>query len=252
MAVVGLEDVWGIGPASRAKLRAIGCRTVADVRDLDPKLARSGLTVVGRRIVHELRGEACLDLETVAPTRKGCAVTRSFSRRVEDLATMEQAVAAHATRLGEKLRRGGLATDHVTVFFHTSEHDRADPQRSASTVVTLPEATNDTLALARAATSGVRRAWRSGYRYSKAGLVTVDLVPFAWSQRALPGFGAAEPARSAALMTVLDACNARFGRDAVVPGSTGFAPRRDWSTKFEMRSPRYTTRLDELPVVGAV
>ncbi len=106
MAVVALEEVWGIGPATQAKLQAIGCRTVADVRDLDPRLARNGLTVVGSRIVHELRGEACLDLAAVAPTRKGCAVTRSFSRRVEDLATMEQAVATHATRLGEKLRRG--------------------------------------------------------------------------------------------------------------------------------------------------
>lgn len=55
--------------------------------------------------------------------------------------------------------------------------------------MTLPEATNDTLALARAATSSARRVWRSGYRYSKAGLVTVDLVPFTGSQRALPGFG---------------------------------------------------------------
>ena len=251
MAVIGLEEVWGIGPASQAKLQAIGCRTVADVRDLDPKLARNSLTIVGRRIVHELRGDACLDLQTVAPTRKGCAVTRSFSRRVEDLATMEEAIATHATRLGEKLRRGGLATDQVTVFFHTSEYHRLSPQRSASTVVTLHEATNDTLALARAATLGARRGWLSGYRYSNAGLVTVDLVPFAWSQRALPGFGPAEPAKSAALMKALDACNARFGRRSVMPGSAGFAPRRDWSTKFEMRSPRYTTRLDELPVIGA-
>lgn len=52
-------------------------------------------------------------------------------------------------------------------------------------------------------------------------------------------------------MVALDACNERFGHGTVVPGSTGFAQRRDWSTKFEMRSPRYTTRLAELPVIGA-
>jgi hypothetical protein len=34
------------------------------------------------------------------------------------------AVATHATRLGEKLRREGLGTDHITVFYHTSGHDR--------------------------------------------------------------------------------------------------------------------------------
>ncbi|MBA9071514.1 hypothetical protein FHR71_005295 [Methylobacterium sp. RAS18] len=118
---------------------------MSDVRDLDPRLARNGMTVVGERLVYELRGITCLDLETVAPTRKGCAVTRPFSDRVDDLPGMEEAVATHASRLGEKLRQGGLGTDHVTVFFHTSEHDRDRPQRSVSTVVTLPEATNDTL-----------------------------------------------------------------------------------------------------------
>jgi DNA polymerase V len=70
------------------------------VRDLDTCLVRKAMTVVGERLVRELRGVACLDLEEVAATRKGCAMTRSFSDRVEDRATMEQAVAAHTTRLG--------------------------------------------------------------------------------------------------------------------------------------------------------
>ncbi len=52
-------------------------------------------------------------------------------------------------------------------------------------------------------------------------------------------------------MGALDTCNRRFGRGAVVPGSAGFAPKREWSTKFDMRSPRYTTRVDEVPVVMA-
>lgn len=244
-----LEEVWGIGPASARKLRALGCDTVADVAALDPRPARKALTVVGERIIYELRGLPCLDLETVIPTRKGCAVTRSFSSRVEDRDTMEQAIATHAARLGEKLRRGGLGTDQVTVFFHTSEHDTGSPQRSVSTVVTLPEATSDTMVLAKAAIWGLRRVWRDGYRYSKAGLVTVDLVPLVGSQRAL--IGALNRERGGALVAALDACNRRWGRGAVVPASTGFATRRSWSTKFEMRSPRFTTRLEELPIVWA-
>ena len=117
-----------------------------------------------------------------------------------------------------------------------------------ATVVTLPEATNDTLALVKAATWAARRVWQSGYRYSKAGLITVDLVPLATSQRAL--IGALDRERGTALMAAVDACNRRWGRGAVVPGKAGFAPKRAWATKFEMRSPRYTTRIDELPIVG--
>ncbi len=252
LARVGLEEIWGVGRASQVRLHALGCRTVADVRDLDPRAVRKGMTVVGERIVYELRGVSCIDLASVAPTRKGCAVTRCFSGRVEDLATIEQAVASHAARLGEKLRRERLGTDHVSVFYHTSEHDVGRPQRSVATTVTLPEASNDTLVLVKAATSGVRRTWRTGYRYSKAGVITVDLVPLADSQRALPGVGRLDREKGAALMSAVDECNRRFGRGTVVPGKAGVIPaRRDWSTKFEMRSPRYTTRLDEVPVVRA-
>ena len=84
---------------------------------------------------------------------------------------MEEAIATHAARLGEKLRSGGLGTDHVTVFFHTSEHDEGNPQRSISTVVTLPEATSDTRILVKAATWGVRRVYRLSSSRSFAGSV---------------------------------------------------------------------------------
>ena len=249
MGLIPMQEIWGVGPATARKLEAAGCDSVADVRDLDPRMARKSMTVVGERLVYELRGIACLDLETVAPTRKGCAVTRSFSDRVEDLAVMEQAVAAHASRLAEKLRAQALGTDHVTIFFHTSEHDRDGPQRSVSTVVTLPEASNDGLVLLKAAKFGVRRIWRDGYRYSKAGIISTDLVPLEASQRAL--IGAFDRERGGALMDAVDACNRRFGRGAVVSAAAGLERERSWSTKFEMRSPRYTTRLDEMPVVAA-
>ena len=248
LPLVELSDVWGIGGASQTKLAAFGCRTAADVAALDPKLARKTLTVVGERIIHELRGEPCIDLETVAPTRKGCAVTRSFAGRVDDLDMMLEAIAAHATRLGEKLRHHGLATDHVTVFYHTSPHDHG-PSRSVSTTVDFPEASNDTLVLVRAAKWGAKRIWKPGYRYAKAGLMTVDLVTLEASQRAL--IGALDRERSAKLMGALDACNQRHGRGVVFPAAAGIArQRKAWITKFDMRSPRYTTRIDELPVVG--
>ena len=115
----------------------------------------------------------------------------------------------------------------------------------------MPEATNDSLVLVKAAVRSVRKAWTDEYRYSKAGIVTTDLVPLAASQQAFPGLGQIDRQQGAALMAALDACNRRFGREAVVPGAAGFAPTREWSTKFEMRSPHYTTRVDELPVVEA-
>lgn len=134
------------------------------------------------------------------------------------------------------------------MFAHTSPHELG-PQHGGSITVALPEASNCSLALIAAAKDGARRIWREDFRYAKAGVVTVDLERLANTPRAL--FEALDRERSARLMSALDACNARYGRGAVVPAAAGLPDRRVWSTRFEMRSPRYTTRVDELPVARA-
>lgn len=242
-----IGDVWGIGRASQLKLGALGIQFAGQLRDMDPKLARQLMTVVGEKIIHELNGIPCVALETVAPQRKGCAVTRSFGERVTVKAQMEQAVAGYATRLGEKLRHHGLATDHVTVFMHTSRFNDDEPQRSVSMTVDIPEATNDTLSLIKSARRAVDALWLSGFRYSKAGIITQDLVPPPIPQRAL--FDNLDHERAAKVMAAMDEANRRWGRATVVPAATmgGPAKGQTFTTKFEMRSPRFTTQWDELP-----
>jgi DNA polymerase V len=67
-----------------------------------------------------------------------------------------------------------------------------------------------------------------------------------------PLFDALDREKSGALMAAMDACNSRFGRGAVIPARAGLVEKRTWSTKFEMRSPRFTTRLSEVPSVSAM
>ncbi|WP_172122490.1 hypothetical protein [Devosia sp. 919] len=155
---------------------ALGIQDAGQLRDLEPERARGIMTVVGQKIVHELNGRSCMDIETVAPQRQGCAVTRSFGQRVTSKVEMEQAVAGYATRLGEKLRRYGLATDHVTVFIHTSQFNDGEPQRNVCMTIDVPEATNDTMQLIKAARRAVDGLWKSGFRYSKAGILTQNLA----------------------------------------------------------------------------
>ncbi|MFC6047713.1 DUF4113 domain-containing protein [Methylobacterium hispanicum] len=49
----------------------------------------------------------------------------------------------------------------------------------------------------------------------------------------------------------IDACNQSFGRGAVMSAAATLERDRTWSTNSEMRSPRHTTRLDDLPAVAA-
>jgi DNA polymerase V len=239
---IAVGEVWGVGGASQAKLARLGVRTAACLRALDPAVARKVMTVVGEKTVLELRGISCLPLETVAPQRKGCAVTRSFSRKVTDLTDMLEAVATHATRGAEKLRGYGLEAGHITVFMHTSPFGD-DPSHSASRTVQFAEPTADTLELIRAAKRAAEGIFQKGFRYAKAGIVMDDLVEAGSAPR--PLFEQRDREKSASLMEAVDAINQRYGRGTVTPAATG--KRRDWQTKFEMRSPQYTTSLDDLP-----
>lgn len=55
--------------------------------------------------------------------------------------------------------------------------------------------------------------------------------------------------RRVRLKAAIDDINARYGRWTVVPAVQGF--RRDWPMRAEKRSPRWTTRIGEVPVVRA-
>ncbi|MBO0134138.1 Y-family DNA polymerase [Agrobacterium burrii] len=244
---IEVGEVWGVGAASGRKLFGLGVETAGDLARMDARLARKLLSVVGERTVLELQGLSCLPLEDVPPQRKGCAVTRSFGAPVTDLAGILEAVAAYATRAGEKLRRYGLEATHMAVFMHTSRFNEKDRPYSAQTTVHLPEASNDTFDLIHVAQSGARKIFRDGHRYAKAGIIMNDLVPAQSQQR--PLFDARDRDQSDRLMTALDAVNKKFGRGALIPASAGI--KREWQTKFDSRSPRYTTNIKELPIAMA-
>lgn len=245
LATLNIEDVWGIGRALSARLTAHGVRNAAQLAAMPPKSARQILSVTGERIVLELSGIHCSALEVSAPAKKGIAVTRSFGRPVTTLAEMEEAVRTHAVRAGEKLRRNGRAAPHIQVFYFTSRHRNA-PQRSVAGIEHFPVATSDSMALAAAASRVARRLWADGFIYAKAGVMLEGLIDPA---DAVPDLWHTPDPRRAELMRAMDAVNARYGRNMLAPA--GVTYQRPWSLKQDLRSPRWTTRLDEVPTVVA-
>ena len=245
LATLDVADIWGIGRALTARLASHGVNTAADVAALPPKSARQILTVTGERIALELAGIHCSDLELAPPARKGIIVSRSFGRPVQTLLEMEQALRTHATRAGEKLRRHNRAAPQMQVFYFTSRH-RDGPQRSVSGTEIFPVATNDSLVLSAAAGRLARKLWADGYLYAKAGLMLDGLIDP--EDAPLDLWSMPDPRRDD-LMRAMDAVNRRFGRNALAPA--GVTYQRAWGLKQDMRSPRWTTRLDETPTAQA-
>ena len=248
LPMVPVGDIWGIGRKTDAKLQKLGIYTAADLRDMPTKQARAVGSVVLERTVLELQGEACIGFEDIEPQRKGMAVTRSSGTPMMDFDTVFQAVTAHATRAAEKLRHHGLVAGTLTVFFHTNRHRLDRPQYSGSRSTRITPMSSDTFDLVEAARRCAQAAWPKGegqaFGFTKAGIMLADLIRF--EDRPLTLFDVEKP-KSAALMSALDQVNNRFGKKTLVLASEGM--KRPWQLRSDHRSPRYTTRLTDLPVV---
>ena len=111
----------------------------------------------------------------------------------------------------------------------------------------LTPMSSDTLELVAGAKLCATAAWpkinSQSYAFTKAGVMLDDLLPLEDRPRTL--FDA--PSRSPVLMTALDAVNSRFGKKTMVLASEGLS--HSWQTRANHRSPRYTTRISELPTV---
>lgn len=234
-------DVWGIGPAYAKLLKAAGITTARRLRNADRRWIRQRLTVVGARIVEELRGVSCLPLEICPSQKKSITCSRSFGMVTQSLEHLREAVAVYMTRAAEKLRRARLAAGVVTVFINTDRFS-GEPQYANSMTFELACATDSTKELLEWSLKGLERIFRAGYKYRKAGVMLNHLKPA--GELSMRLYGDPDFERSRRVMKAIDAINTRHGRDTVRFGIA--RPNGQWQTKFLRRSQCYTTGLQEV------
>jgi len=242
-----VNQVWGVGRRLTEKLEALGIRSAADLQAADPAWLGGQFSVVLARTVEELRGVSCLDLEDVAPPRQQIMTSRSFGLPVTELADLRQAVTAYTTRAAEKLRADGQLAGEIQVFIRTSPFKPDAPSYSGALQMHLPEPTDDTLRLVKAAGILLQRLYRPGFQYQKAGILLSELQPATLRQGQL--FDPADSRRRDTLMTVMDQLNRKMGQDTLFLAGAGID--RSWRMRQGNRSPRYTTHWAEIPVARA-
>jgi DNA polymerase V len=247
---IEVGEVWGVGRQIKARLAAMGIQTVRQLRDADAETIRARFSVVLERTVCELRGESCLDLQEVVPDKQQIMSSRSFGTLVYERADLEEAVASYIAKAAEKLRAQDSLAGGVQVYIRTNVFKPEVPQYQKGVTVPLPEATADTRVLTQWAIRILRRIYRPGFAYHKAGVMLLDLVPVAKRQFALfDSRGGAGDARSEKMMAVLDDINQRYGRQTLRLAAEGVD--RSWKMRRGNLSPGYTTSWDGLPVVRA-
>ena len=234
-------EVWGIGSASSKKLVASGICKISQLRDADDEWILKTLSIVGLKLVHELRGISCLSLELVREPKKGMCVSRSFGTPVTSLEGLKEAIATFAARIGEKLRDQQSLAESMSVFFHTNSFSN-EPQchRHLSFRLPVPSAAGNELI--HWTTIAAEKIFRDGFRYKKAGVLVTEIVSDTARQQNL--FYKPNTDRDDQIAAVMDKINKSYGRRTVQYGAEGI--KSPWAPRFDRRSPRYTTSWEEL------
>ena len=242
-----IGEVWGVGRQYAQKL--IETNAVFTAYDLTKKTEewahRNLGGVVGIRLLKELKGETASEMKEELVVKKMIATTRMFGSPVKNIGDIKEAIATYTSRAAEKLRRQRSAASIVSVFVVPKEQSHNTYFRHGPTVssyVTLPLATSATNELIKPAVKLVDKLFEPGRIYKKAGVMLSGIVPDATIQANL--FVAENKNSNRFLMSMLDNVNFAMRDDMIKFAASG--TKRDWKMRQELRSPRYTTRWEEL------
>jgi DNA polymerase V len=245
LASIEVGEVWGVGRRTAPKLQEIGIRSVLDLKRSPAKHLGARFSVVFERIVEELNGVACLELDDVTPDKQQIICSRSFGTLTSSLPDLEQAVIAYTTRAAEKLRQQQSQAGGIQVYIRTNPHKERDPQYQQAMLMPLQEPTNDTRLLCHAALHGLRQIYRGGYAYQKAGVMLTEIIPASSKPRTLFDDVEAQ-GKSSSLMQTLDRINNRMGSGTLK--LLGEGVDTGWAMRRQHISQQFTTEWNELAV----
>jgi len=241
-----VSDIWGVGYQYAKKLKEVwGIYDAWQLRNLSDEFAHTHLGgVVGIRLVRELKGITSEEMEDELVNKKMIATTRMFGNPVGDIASIKEAVATYTSRAAEKLRRQHSAARVINVFVVAKGENHNVDFRGAthSDYITLPTATSFTNELIKPAVALVDKLYEKGKFYKKAGVMLSGIVPDMSIQGNL--FVSENKNCERKLMDMIDNINFSQRDDVLKFAASGTT--RDWKMRQELRSPRYTTRWDEL------
>lgn len=258
-----LEDIWGVSKGWGNRLRSIGINNPRQLQQANPRQIRTLISVVGERIIYELRGQPCLVLEEVI-NKKSITVSRSFGNMINDKDSLKKALANYAARAAEKLRYQDSVCGGIYVFINTNRFRERDLQYSNSATINFDELTDSTTIIIEKSFKLLENLYRPKYNYKKIGVTLLGLKQKDDGssdnyiiQGSLFIHNADQQihmSRSCDRMKLIDNINTKMGKMTIFHGSQGVIKNSrniksepdKWRMRSCYKSPFYTTNWDDI------
>ena len=252
--VYPVSEVWGIGRRYAGRLEAMGIATAYDFAAHSAEWVRREMgNIVIQRTWRELGGEDCVPGEQMA-RKKSICTSRSFRGMLGDFDSLRTQVANYAARCAEKLRVQSSVASTVCVFLNTNAFREDLTQYWNCQELRLVTPSNSTTTIVQAATEVLRRIYRQGYSYKKAGVIVMGIAPDSPIQQDLFDTDADRMRKMRQLDRVVDRINRVQGSETIVIGSQQYTCKDGRgkadvfanAIRHDFKSPNPTTRWSDI------
>ena len=220
-----IDEVWGIGRRYAARLQSYGVNTAYDFAAHHGDWVRQTFNnIVIQHTWRELNGEDCVPNEELAKKKSICT-SRSFNGMISDYETLRTQVANYAARCAEKLRQQNTVASIVGVFLNTNafREDLAQYWNFQETRLITPS--SSTITIIESANEVLKRIYRQGYQYKKAGVIVMGIGPDSPIQQDLFDINAEQFQKMKRLDQVVDRINRMHGSETIVLGSQQYTKK---------------------------
>jgi DNA polymerase-4 len=150
LAPLPIERMWGVGPKTAPKMRALGYATIGDLTRGSTEALERVLGVWGIEVARLARGDDARDVVPDAQA-KSIGAEETYEEDLVGAAAIAPTLLDHAARVARRLVRAGLSARAVAVKIKYADFSI----RTRRT--TLPEPVQDTDAIYRAAVEALSR-----------------------------------------------------------------------------------------------
>ena len=234
-------DVWGIGRKLNFFLISNGINTAFDISNIDLNWIKNKTNITTQKTVKELMGESCISINNNF-NKKSICTSRTFGNMVESLSDLESSITMYATRCAEKLRRQNSCATIAIAYVKTNIFRNDLPYYFNSKIINFSVPTSDTGEIISCILKELRKIYKIGFKYKKAGVILSGIVPNNCVQQDL--FDTINRNKKNKIMISIDKINNKMGRDTIRYASQNFAKK--YILKQQRLSKSYTTRWGQL------
>lgn len=214
-----IKDVWGIGRQYVGRMQRLGIGTAYDLAQRSVswlRLQGASKAILDTR--NELCGIDCIPMRDPGP-KKSISSTRTFSKMTSSLDDLSVYVSEFAADCAEDLRRQHSVACAISVFIATNPYREDLPQYAQSLRLKLETPTNLTNELSVHALHLLKKIFREGYRYKRAGVVVDHLISDEGVQASLFDFDARKHEKNRKVNEVVDRINRKLGEVSIKLGN---------------------------------